>query len=346
MKKQLTTLTRTDLEEWWERVPGARRFMKTLGDEAEKNRAAAIDISDEDAEDFISIFTEEVQRRNYLLVIERLTLDGASAMNEFVTTLAEHFEPSYLPDLLSGSLMADVARKKILSGYVLVVKVPGRASWLTELISDFNRVEDVDKGALIFLTSELPAQFTFRLTDFVTPYDVQFFAINLLETARLSQTEKLYTATLTAKLAKTSAVLTKNLSTPELYFDGARLMEEVFGEEFNRRTFERAVWETQIQFALPIVETVREKLIARNLIDLKKLLPVTDEFGKTLSSPWDMELRHLHYYGGNVKVFSQTDWDVLELVYRARNDLSHLESIETDRLEKIFSLTEFCSSFD
>ena len=194
---------------------------------------------------------------------------------------------------------------------------------------------------MIFLTSELPPQFTYRLTDFITPYDVQFFAINLLENARLSQTEKLYTATLTAKLAGTSAMLAKNLACAELYIDGERLAEEVFGADYNRRKFERAAWETQIQFALPIVETVREKLIARNLPELKKLLPVTDEFGKTLNNPWDMELRHLHYYGGNVKVFSQSDWDVLELVYRTRNDLSHLDTIDKERLEKIFALTDF-----
>ena len=341
MSERLTALTRNDLEEWWERVPGARRFLKTLGGEVEKKRAAAIDISEDDADDFIAIFTEEVQRRNYSLVIERLTLDGKSTRNEFVTALAEHFEPSYMPDLLSGSLMTDVARKKILAGYVAIVRVCGRAPWLTEVISDFNRVEDTNKGALVFLTSELPPQFTFRLTEFVTPYDVQFFAINLLESARLSQTEKLYTATLTAKLAGTSAVLAKNLACAELYIDGERLAAEVFGADYNRRKFERAAWETQIQFALPIVETVREKLIARNLIELKKLLPVTDEFGKTLDNPWDMELRHLHYYGGNVKVFLQSDWDVLELVYRARNDLSHLDTIDKERLERIFALTDF-----
>ena len=179
------------------------------------------------------------------------------------------------------------------------------------------------------------------MTDFITPYDVQFFAINLMESARLSSTEKLYTATLTAKLAGSSALLTKNLACAELYTDGQRLMEEVFGAGYQRRAYERAVWETQIQFALPIVETVREKLIARNLNGLRELLPVTDEFGKALDDPWDMELRHLHYYGGNVKLFSQSDWDVLEMVYRARNDLSHLDMIDKERLEKIFALTEF-----
>ena len=78
-----------------------------------------------------------------------------------------------------------------------------------------------------------------------------------------------------------------------------------------------------------------------NIFALKKLLPVADEFGKFLNNPWDMELRHLHYYGGNGKIFSQTDWETLELVYRVRNDLSHLYTVDVDRLEKIFDLDNF-----
>lgn len=341
MNAKLILLTQNELEQWWERVPGARRFLKTLGREAEKCRALAIDLGTEDVDEFTSVFAEEMQRRNYSLVLERLQLDASRTQDEFVTALAERFEPHYMPDLLSGSLMTDVARKKILSGYVVMVEVQGRGAWLADVINDFNRVEDARKGTVIFLTADLPTQFTLRLTDYITPYDVQFFAINLMESARLSATEKLYTATLTAKLSGASARLAKNLSKAELYNDGQRLVEEVFGSDYQRRKYERAVWETQIQFALPIVETVREKLIARNLNGLKDLLPVTDEFGKVLDDPWDMELRHLHYYGGNVKLFSQSDWDVLEIVYRARNDLSHLDLIDKDRLEKIFALSDF-----
>ena len=339
MNENTEPLTRLEAEEWWDRVPGARRFMKMLGREAEKNAALAVDIDESELEGFLAIFTDEFQRRNYSSVIERLSLTAGESADEFVTALIERYEPHYMPDLLSGSMMTDVARKRILSGYVLMVKVEGRASWLSEVINDFNRVEDSGKGTIIFFTSELPAQFTFRLTDFITPYDVQFFAINLMESARLNQTEKLYTATLTAKLAGTSPRLAKKFARAELYADGRRLVVEVPG--YRQRDYDRAVWETQIQFALPIVETVREKLIARNLSELKKLLPVTDEFGKELRDAWDMELRHLHYYGGNVKVFSQSDWDILEMVYRARNDLSHLDVLDRDQLDKIFALDDF-----
>ena len=95
-----------------------------------------------------------------------------------------------------------------------------------------------------------------------------------------------------------------------------------------------------MQFALPIVETIRENLIDKNLSSLKRILPVADEFGKFLDNPWDMELRHLHFYGGSAKIFSATDWETLEFVYRVRNDLSHLDTIDFERLKKVFTLSE------
>ena len=339
MNRNLTPLNNADLEAWWERVPGARRFLHKMAVEAEHGKAIVADISEDDEEGFIYIFTEEIQRRNYSTVVERYELNNSDSAEDFITDLAMRFDPNYVPDLMSDSIIMDVASKNVLSGYVIFIKVSSKVNWLTSLVSDFNKVESPDKGTLIFLTSEtMPSQITMKLNDYILPYDVQFFAINLLEGTRLTQTEKLYTATLTSKLAGTSAIIAKNLAVPELFLNGKKLAQEVLVEDYNIHEFNSAVWETQIQFALPIVETVREELINRNINGLKKLLPVADEFGKFLENPLDMELRHLHYYGGGDKVFSQSDWDMLELVYRVRNDLSHLDTIDVERLERVFSL--------
>ncbi len=342
MNINLTPLDNEDLESWWFRVPGARRFLQSTAFEAEKNKAIAADISDIDLDGFISIFADTIKRRNYSTVIERFDISDKnfSDSDDFINELAIKFDPNYVPDLMSDSMIMDVASKKVLSGYIIFIEVGEKVNWLANLVSEFNKVDSAEKGTLIFLTSDnsMPSQITIRLTDYILPYDVQFFAFNLLEGTKLSQTEKLFTATLTSKLAGVSAILAKNLASRELFFDGKNFAKKFLGDLFDSHKFNRALWETQIQFALPIVESVREKLIAKNGAALKKILPVTDEFGKTLENAWDMELRHLHFYGGNVKLFSQNDWDTLELVYRARNDLSHLESIDVDRLEKILTL--------
>ena len=343
MNNNLDMLTSEDLEAWWQRVPGARRFLHTMITEAEQNKAIAADLSEDNDDGFISIFTEEIQRRNYSIVVERYEVNNCDNEEDFITDLAMKFDPNYVPDMMSDSIIMDVARKNILSGYVIFVKLNSNLNGLTNLVSDFNKVESAQKGSLIFLTPEImPSQITMRVADYILPYDVQFFAINLLENTRLNQTEKLYTATLISKLAETSAIVAKNLSSAELFFRGKDFAKEILGDSFDKHFFNRAVWETQIQFTLPIVESVRENLIERNENSLKKLLlmPLTDEFGKSIESPWDMELRHLHYYGGSSKIFSLNAWEKLEFAYKVRNDLSHLKPLDIEELEKIFILNE------
>ncbi len=50
MEKYLIPLTNADLEAWWERVPGARRFLQTMAKEAEHGKAIVADISEDDEE--------------------------------------------------------------------------------------------------------------------------------------------------------------------------------------------------------------------------------------------------------------------------------------------------------
>ena len=342
MNINLIPLSSDDLESWWLRVPGARRFLGAIVSEAELNKAVVADIANTDIDGFVSIFTDIIQRRNYSTVIEHLELNQPIELDDFITDLAIKFDPNYVPDLMSDSMIMDVASKNVLSGYIIFIKVNSKVNWLSDLVSDFNKIDSSSKGSLIFLTSDddMPSQITMKTKDYILPYDVQFFAFNILEDTKLSQTEKLFTATLTSKLAGTSAIIAKNLASTELFFNGQSFAEEVLSENFNSHKFNRALWETQIQFALPIVESIREKLIDKKLPELKQLLPVADEFGKFLDNPWDMELRHLHFYGGSAKLFSQNDWEILELVYRVRNDLSHLDSIDVERLEKVLELSE------
>lgn len=340
MNTQLITLDNEELESWWLRVPGARRFLQTMVTEAEQNKALIADIADIDLEGFISMFTDFIQQRNSSIVIERFDVDEFVEVDDFVTDFAIKFDPNYVPDLMSNSMIVDVAKKNVLSGYIVFVKINIDVNELANIVNDFNKVDSKDKGTLIFLTSDntMPSQITMKLSDYILPYDVQFFAFNLLENSRLPQYEKLFTATLTAKLAGTSAIIAKNLAEPELFFNGKTFAKKILADEFIKYKFENALWETQIQFALPLIETIREQLIKKNLMALQALLPVADEFGKFLEDPFDMELRHLHFYGGSVKLFSQSDWELLELVYRARNDLSHLDTIDVERLEKVFAL--------
>lgn len=336
--EKLQPLDDEELDSWWRTVPGARHFTNIAMEAAEKNSAIALHLSKADADGFIQTFQEKIQRRYLSSMVEIFEYDGTGDIEDFVNALTEKFSPNFLRDFTRDSAMEDIAKQNLFSGYVFIIRLQNKLKDLIEAVADFNKATKNQSGAFIFVTSEEnPSPGMTRLSDFLTPYDVQFFAINLLENSRLSQQEKIYTATLTAKLSENSPILAKNLATAELFFDGAEFAKKII-PNFDERFFSRAVWECQVQYILPILEEVRGRLIEKNFRALKNLLPVKDEFGKIISDPWDMELRHLHFYGGSARTFQLNEWENLELAYSARNLISHLEIISRDQVEKIFTL--------
>ena len=336
--KKLQNLNEEELESWWQTVPGARNFLKTVAETAEKNSAAAAHLPEADAEGFLQMLNQEISRRNLSLIVEFFDYEGKDDLEDFAAELTEKFAPNFLRDFTEDSPMTDLAKQKVLSGRSVIVRLKKKFSNLTKAVSDFNKKNSASSGSIIFICSdENPAPSLTRLSDFLTPYDVQFFAINLLENSKLSSQEKLYASTLAAKLSGQSAILTKNLSKAELFFEEFDFVKKVV-PNIDNRIFFRAVWECQIQFLLPILEQLRGKLIEKYFHKLKNILPVKDEFGKIITDAWDMELRHLHFYGGIEKIFNLGDWENLELAYRARNLISHLEIIDRATVEKIFLL--------
>gem|GEM_PF-638059 len=337
---KLQPLDDAELYSWWHTVPGARHFINAVAEATDKHCATAAHLPKADAEGFLKILVEKIRRRHISLMVETFDYNGKGDLEDFTAELAERFAPNFLRDFTKDSPLTDLAEQNSLSDYVVIVNLKKKFSKLTTAVADFNKGSSELSGAIIFITTEdNPPPSLIRLSDCLTPYDVQFFAINLLECAKLSAQEKLYTATLAAKLSGQSAILVKNLATQELFANGADFVEKIV-PNFDGRIFSRAVWECQVQFLLPTLERVRGKLIEKNYRQLKNILPVKDEFGKIITDPWDMELRHLHYYGGNAMLFQSGDWENLELAHRARNDISHLERIDRARIEKIFTLAD------
>ena len=337
---KLQPLNYDELDSWWRTVPGSRRFTGEIMDAVDKNCATAAHLPKEDEEGFLQILTEKIQHKYISLTVEIFDYEGKGDIEDFVDELTTKFAPNFLRDFTTDSPMEDLAKQNSFANYIIICRLKNKVKWLTSAVTDFNKSNSEAGGVLIFVTTENnpPPNLT-RLSDFLTPYDVQFFSINLLENARLTSQEKLYTSTLAAKLAKKSALIAKNLAKTELYTHGLEFVRTVI-PNFDEKIFNRAVWECQTQFILPALEQIRGQLIEKNFLQLQNILPKKDEFGKILDDPWDMELRHLHHYGGNKQIFQYEDWELLELAYSARNTLSHWQAMELSQLEKIFNFVE------
>ena len=341
MNENIQPLDADDLDSWWRTIPGARRFLNAVFSAFNKKCALAAQIPAESVEDFIQ--EQKIQRKDANSPIERFNYNRAGDVEDFVEALTVEFAPNFLRNFTRAPL-EDLAKQNPFGGYAaIIIRLEEKADWLTDAVTEFNRSAANFSTALIFVTTEEnpPPNLT-RLSDFLTPYDVQFFAINFLENAPLTARKKMYTSTLAEKLSGKSPVLVKNLARLELYNYGLEFVRTIL-PQFDERIFVRAVWECQMQFLLPTLEEIRERLILKNETLLRRILPKQDEFGTVLVEPFDMELRHLHYYGSGKsgpKIFKQDDWNLLEFAYTARNDLSHLKTLDQWDLERLFAYAE------
>ena len=337
---KLQPLDDEELSSWWRMVPGARRFTNIAAEAVDKHCAAAAHLQKVDLEGFVQKLSDKISRRHVSLNVEVFEYDEKGDVEDFVTALTEKFASNFLRDFTKDSPMEDLATQNIFGGYAVIVKLQRKMNWLTSAVVDFNKNSANSTGSIIFVTCEdNPPPSLTRLSDYLTPYDVQFFAINLLENSKLTTQEKLYTSTLAAKLSGQSAILAKNLAKAELLTEGIDFVKKIV-PRLDSRFFDRAVWECQAQFLLPTLQQLRGRLIEKCFARLRHILPVKDEFGKILTDPWDMELRHLHFYGGTQFLFNPQDWEILELAYHARNELSHLTTIDLQRLERLFTFAE------
>ena len=336
----LQPLDPDELDSWWRAIPGARRFLNAAVEAFNKKCATAVHLPENDAEGFIQALEEKIQRKDINSLIERFTYAADGSIGDFVDALTAEFAPNFQRNF-TRQPMEDLARQKPFHGYsAIIIKLEGNVEWLTDAVTEFNRGTANFGVALIFVTTEKnpPPNIT-RLEDYLTPYDVQFFAINFLENARLTAKEKMYTSTLAEKLSGYSPELVKNLARDKLYSHGLEFVRTLL-PGFDERIFLRAVWECQVQFLLPTLEQIREQLIVKNERQLRCILPQKDEFDTIIDSPFDMELRHLHYYGGKYKVFQLDEWELLEFAYGARNDLSHLKTLDVSQLTRLFAFSE------
>lgn len=168
-------------------------------------------------------------------------------------------------------------------------------------------------------------------------YDIQYFAMTCLRDTELNLRQQYYAADIIAKIAGMDGRLCLALARQDLYFHP----ETVIQEQKLSADLVPILLETQMQHVLPILEDIRRYLVRKYETMIQQILPQQDEYGKELNRPTDLELRHLqHYLRGQGLFFQEKDDEWFQCAYQARNDISHLNVLPTDQLDKLFAIQQ------
>lgn len=333
---------------WWRDVSGPKRYIKMLAENVRMgiDVFAIMGLADEC---FLTVFKDRLNSFNCNFHYEEVDTADYPTQDAFVSYL-EALAPGWRMDPLSP--FASLANQGYLESFVLIITIqPESVGWMVDAIREFSNNSNGNSGIFIGVLPQgvsvkgIKKRLSiFDLEDYISIFDVQYFALQCLEDARMNEQQRYYTASLAAKIAGYNGIRCAQLSTRYLYEDPRGFLEEESGEDDitteqlqNASWLDEAIWEAQMQSVLPITERIRRYIVEKYDGVIRKYLPTQDEYGKILNNPTDMELRHLQHYlkPSESKIFSEDDLKSFLCAYNVRNDLSHLKCLDVAKLDEI-----------
>lgn len=109
---------------------------------------------------------------------------------------------------------------------------------------------------------------------------------------------------------------------------------EVFKPVKTKEEIDIFVWEAQLKYVFPLVESYRKYFVNRYLNQIKASLPINNGYGDVINTPEEVEIGTLLYLVGNGSIaISTREYDELERYRDARNKLAHINILSNDELD-------------
>lgn len=330
-------------ETWWRKVSGPKEYLKRVESLIHNGKCVLLQMEDVDTT-FFQVLRDRLLRSDSSLTFTVMDTAGCASSTDFLAALVRELGPRCTPGFLNP--YGDIIKSGILAHRILLVTIPeGFPDWVKKVIEGFSKVSEAGNGSMIFLSSNPPAIDTcktVRLEEFVSSYDIQFFALHCLGPFETEDSKGAYIAQLVSSLAGLDSRLAARLAGYSLYVDPVSCYKgkQELGKLLPDDRIQEDIWEAQIRFVLPITEKFRRYIIKKYEDTIIRCLPVDDDFGNRLEVPQDMELRHIQHFlrGEGISPLSGKDDDLFKVAYNARNDLSHLRVLSSDMLDRLFSM--------
>lgn len=323
---------------WWNQVSGPLAYRKRIIECIENGCSMGLESSDVDAL-FFELLEDEVSRMDSAFRFHTFRVSDYSEEEAFQTNFIETLAPGFIQDFESP--YSRLYSEGHLQHRFIYFEIDADTDWAMQVVKECSKCSSPGNGIFLCLASDASIfegikQLTkICLSSYLSIYNLQYFALQCLGNFSTRSSKGLYIAQLAAKLSGSSGIVCADLATPELFADPMEICS-MLPEDMVRH----AIWETQIQIFLPVIEKIRRYLITKYADEIKDLLPQKDEFNHEIKEPSDMELRHLQFYGRGKynNFFDHGDDDWFTAAYNARNDLSHLKLLDRETMDYLLDL--------
>lgn len=339
-------------EIFWKRVTNASRFLDDAIDELLSGHSVVLKFED-------SIPWKDIMLD---ILFEKLLLclstgspdlysdDGITDPGDFL--LNQYFDNrdirNYWP--ASGSIEKYMAKKQDSSLHrriILIKDIPETRShtWIST-VTEYLRYADPKEHALFLLittgttfhgSNDIAVQ---SYHDYISEYDCLMLCMNMLSGVKSSVLVKKYISELAVQLAGNRLeyagqfaeygieLISHTTSTVQ------RIYPELSSEKVEEVT-EQSLWEVQIRIVYPELEHFRRRFVRKYEEQLKVYLPITDSAGEKITETGSLEIGQLHHLCTAHHIADKTDFDKLCHMRRARNNLSHGNTVSYTELQQL-----------
>lgn len=336
-------------EIWWREISGPKRFLKDIEKSIRDGECVLTNRADVDTTFIERLKTRFFNSDSSIVFMEKQAADFCSGA-DFENKIALEIRPRFTPGFVNP--FKDMVEEGMLAHRIFIVLADeAKQPWIKEIINGFSAVSRPGNGVFLFLLndadkmSELCSNCkSIVLSNYVSPYNIQYFALQCLTNFETDDSKGAYIAQLVSKLSLfQNGWAVSQLASPQIYGDDLMpFYKGKMGElaVLPKEKVKQYIWEAQIQVILPIIEQIRRYLIKKYEEEIQNILPREDEFGNKITIPAEMELRHLHYYLQKQKcnLFTTGDNRWFNVAYAARNNLSHLKILKTENMDEIFGI--------
>ncbi|MFF2480444.1 hypothetical protein [Paenibacillus sp. NPDC058071] len=338
---------------WWNFISGAARYFHDAVAAVESGKVLLIEEVPY-MDHFFLLLQDRIRQWDSSLHIENFYAESWGENVAIGETLMNRYAPQSDFHPMDGSRIEYIAKHHLLADRAFIVRDANlRMEWIDTAV-EYAKFSTMRNGLFILtysgaapLAQSRKGITMLRWEAYFTSYDMQLFASYCVaQRQHLSLVARDYITLLASRIAGTNPDLCSALATEEAALDLRGLLlrlvpdhEEAARLVDEGMPLEQIVWEAQIQTIFPIIERIRRSFIVRYGTALQGMLPLRDNFDRELQSPQDMEFRHMWYYYFKSNGFGNAeDENTFRLVYDARNDLAHLEPLDSNQVMKIFAL--------
>ena len=318
-------------EMWWKRVPAAEKLIDTTCDQLLEGKSIQVFSDMLWKSTFLRLVLDEVRNYDAGIAFYEFSKDNLDSGMPLIDSIAEQLGFGFNFD---GKLNTLISKLQANSGYIFQMHglCARHLKEAHQLIKDLSR--NSYRIALILeddRSAQIKGVHQKKFTS--TRMDVQYFAWTLL----LDQGN--------VPLIEYAAILCEELSggDPERC---AELCNQIHTVYENAKTVCRWLEEEELQWRIhvaqlrgiqPVIEEQRLKFIDHLGGRIDRILPFDDEYQNHFSLPHEVELRHIIYHKGELSL-SLSEQKLLDQLYIARNDLSHLRLLSEKQIMELAEL--------